>query len=135
MINNLVENAIKYTAGDEKRVYVETGMSMAGDVPMAWVSVKDNGPGIAEEHLSHLFDRFYQVDQARTRSSQDAEEHDSAEGESSGSGLGLSIVKWIAEAHAGEVHVQSEVGVGTRFEVQLPLIAEKATGLKPVKAG
>jgi signal transduction histidine kinase len=134
MINNLVENAIKYTIADEKRVYVETGVALTAEVPMAWVSVKDNGPGIAEEHLPHLFDRFYQVDQARTRSSQDAEEHDSAEGESSGSGLGLSIVKWIVEAHAGEVYVQSELGVGTRFEVQIPLITEKVTDLKPVKA-
>lgn len=135
MINNLVENAIKYTTGHEKRVYVETGTDLDGDHPIAWVSVKDNGPGVAAEHLPHLFDRFYQVDQARTRSSQEAEEHDSTESESSGSGLGLSIVKWIAEAHGGGVRVKSEVSVGTCFEVHLPLITEKETNLKPVKVG
>jgi signal transduction histidine kinase len=135
MINNLVENAIKYTKGEHKRVFVETGLNKNGEVPLAWVSVKDNGPGIAEEHLSHLFDRFYQVDQARTRNSQDSDERDLVDGESSGSGLGLSIVKWIAEAHAGEVRVQSEVGAGTCFEVLIPLITEKETNLKPVKAG
>jgi len=135
MINNLVENAIKYTAGEEKWVHVETGLDKNGKVPMAVVRVKDNGPGIAGEHLPHLFDRFYQVDQARTRNSQAAEEHDPADSESSGSGLGLSIVKWIVEAHAGEVSVQSEVGVGTSFEVRIPLIVEKETKMKPVKAG
>ncbi len=101
--------------------------------PMAWLRVADNGPGIAAEHLSHLFDRFYQVDRARTRSAEDAEGHDSAESESSGSGLGLSIVKWIVDAHEGQVHVESELGVGTSFEVRLPLTAEKESTLKPVE--
>ncbi len=63
MLSNLVENAIKYTTGVTRRVRVETGKSGAN----AWVRVSDTGPGIAAEHLPHLFDRFYRVDKARTR--------------------------------------------------------------------
>ena len=63
MLSNLVENAIKYTTGDKKQVRVETGTADG----TAWVRVSDTGPGIAPEHLPHLFDRFYRVDKARTR--------------------------------------------------------------------
>ena len=63
MLSNLVENAIKYSTGENKRVWVETGTSDGS----AWVRVSDNGPGIAAEHIPHLFDRFYRVDKARTR--------------------------------------------------------------------
>ncbi len=63
MVSNLVDNGIKYAAGEDKKVSIETGTT--GDT--AWVRVSDNGPGIAPEHLPHLFDRFYRIDQARTR--------------------------------------------------------------------
>ncbi len=62
MLSNLVENAIKYSTGEHKRVWAETGTSEGS----AWVRVSDNGPGIAPEHIPHLFDRFYRVDKART---------------------------------------------------------------------
>ena len=110
MLSNLVENAIKYSTGDKRLVRVETGAAAGG----AWVRVSDTGPGIAAEHLPHLFDRFYRVDQARTRDSQ----ADSNPKAPSGSGLGLSIVQWIARVHDGEVHVESTLGSGTVFEVR-----------------
>jgi signal transduction histidine kinase len=78
------------------------------------VRVADTGPGIAPEHLPHLFERFYRVDPARQRSDGAAPDIRS----SGGSGLGLSIVQWIARAHGGEVRVQSTLGVGTIFEVR-----------------
>lgn len=105
MMSNLVENGIKYTGGTEKRVRVETGLE--GD--FVWVRVSDSGEGIPPEHLPHLFDRFYRVDKARSRS------EDETQG---GNGLGLSIVNWIVQAHGGEVRVESSPGAGTTFEVR-----------------
>ena len=113
MIGNLIENGIKYTAGDERCVRVETG-SAGG---RGWVRVSDNGLGIAAQHLPHLFDRFYRVDQARAR----GEEAPSDGQLPTGSGLGLSIVQWIARVHGGQVHVSSVVGEGTTFEVDFPV--------------
>jgi signal transduction histidine kinase len=110
MLSNLVENGIKYTTGAEKKVRVETGRLNG----TAWVRVSDSGPGIAPEHIPHLFDRFYRIDKARTRST---EENDPSAAPN-GSGLGLSIVQWIAKVHGGEVHVESQVGVGTTFEAR-----------------
>jgi heavy metal sensor kinase len=110
MLSNLVENGIKYSSGDTKRVKIETGTKDG----FAWVRVSDTGPGIAPEHLPHLFDRFYRVDKARTRDP-GTESNPRAP---SGSGLGLSIVQWIAQVHEGEVHVESKPGTGTIFEVR-----------------
>jgi heavy metal sensor kinase len=110
MLSNLVENAIKYTSGDQKLVRVETGTKDGNP----WVRVSDSGPGIAPEHIPHLFDRFYRVDKARTRD----EGTGSTPGSPSGSGLGLSIVQWIAHVHNGEVSVESKLGAGTTFEVR-----------------
>ena len=115
MLTNLVENAIKYAGGAGKHVWVETGYVENETKPLGWVRVTDDGPGIPSEHQGHLFDRFYRVDQSRTR----AAEMD-PEKVPSGSGLGLSIVQWIAHAHGGEVSVQSEFGKGASFEVRLP---------------
>lgn len=100
---NLVENAIKYTpAGGEVR------LNLSKKAGWAQLEVTDNGIGIPAESLPHIFDRFYRVDKARTR----------AQG---GSGLGLSIAKWIAQAHGGAIRVSSTVGEGTTFTVTLPL--------------
>jgi len=107
MVSNLVDNAIKYATGQDKKVSIETGKT----ADTAWVRVSDNGPGISPEHLPHLFDRFYRIDQSRTRGSED----EAAPMAPSGSGLGLSIVQWIAQSHGGEIKVESQPGVGTTF--------------------
>jgi signal transduction histidine kinase len=135
MISNLVENGIKYVRSEHKCVQIETGIlheeseaskngrgnhNHVQQVDFGWVRISDNGPGISQEHLPHLFDRFYQVDKARSRSMED--EENSSDQESTGTGLGLSIVQWIVNAHDGKVSVQSELGVGTVFEVRFPLL-------------
>ena len=105
---NLIDNAIKYVrSGDAVTVRADVQGTEA------WVSVADTGPGIAPEHLPHLFERFYRVDRARSRVS--------INGQTSGAGLGLSIVQWLAQAHQGRVEVTSEVDQGTTFTVWLPL--------------
>jgi signal transduction histidine kinase len=108
MVSNLIENGIKYTEGKHKKVSIETGIT--DDI--AWVRVSDNGPGIDPEHLPHLFDRFYRVDKARARAMDDESETPA------GSGLGLSIIQWIAQAHGGEVQVESTPGNGSSFEIR-----------------
>ncbi|HWB59397.1 MAG TPA: sensor histidine kinase, partial [Chthoniobacteraceae bacterium] len=99
---NLLENAWKYT-GDEKRVTVETGR----DGDRVVFAVTDNGIGIDKAEQANIFKRFYQVDQKLSRSAE-------------GCGLGLSIVKHIAEAHGGSVSVESELGKGSRFLLSIP---------------
>ena len=97
VLTNLINNSIKYGAED--------GHTRVGFYDMdrvVLVEVADNGIGIEREHLSHLFDRFYRVDKSRSR-------------DQGGSGLGLSIVKHIIEAHNQTINVRSTVGVGTTF--------------------
>ena len=102
MVRNVLDNAIKYTPSGGK-VYVE--LDRSGEEVLLRVS--DTGIGIPANALPNIFDRFYRVDQARTR-------------EEGGSGLGLSIVKQIIEAHGGRVSVQSEVGAGTVLTLIVP---------------
>jgi signal transduction histidine kinase len=127
MLANLLENGIKYTSGMGSKVEVATGFctrtddSVPSDVKniaeykqWAWLEVADNGPGIEPAHLPHLFERFYQVDSARSLKEQTGlEQH--------GSGLGLSIVRWVADQHQGYVQIESIVGQGTTFRVWFPL--------------
>jgi heavy metal sensor kinase len=114
VISNLVENGIKYARGEGARVLVETGSQPRDGKAWGWVRVSDNGPGIPAEHLPHLFDRFYQIDPARSRGPQEA-------GHAvSGSGLGLAIVQSIVEVYGGTVEASSEVGQGSVFTAYLP---------------
>jgi two-component system phosphate regulon sensor histidine kinase PhoR len=102
IIGNLVDNAIKYCPqGSRVTIRVEKTSEELR------LHVEDNGPGIAERHLSRLFERFYRVDAGRSR-------------EVGGTGLGLSIVKHLAEALGGEVTAASTLGKGTTFTLALP---------------
>lgn len=101
---NLTSNAIHYTpAGGE--VYLS--LIKVGD--SARIKVRDTGPGIPEDDLPHIFDRFYRGEKARTRT------------KTSGFGLGLSIAYFIVEAHSGRIEVATQEGGGTTFLVYLPL--------------
>ncbi|HET6409004.1 MAG TPA: HAMP domain-containing sensor histidine kinase [Chthoniobacteraceae bacterium] len=99
---NLLENAWKYS-GEEKRIILRT-QARNGNVSF---SVEDNGIGLSPRDIPRVFSRFYQVDQRLSRST-------------SGCGLGLSIVKSIAEAHGGSISVTSEVGRGSTFTIEIP---------------
>lgn len=97
-ITNLVVNSIKY---GKENGYVEVGFEILNNGKVI-VRVKDNGEGIEKQNIPRLFERFYRVDKSGART----------EG---GSGLGLSIVKHIIEAHNGKIHVQSEFNKGSEF--------------------
>jgi signal transduction histidine kinase len=121
MLTNLIENGIKYTSGFGKRVYIELACERE-----RWgvVRVQDDGPGISDEHLPYLFERFYRVDKARSRRQKGpVQSSKPGNAEPGGSGLGLSIVQWIVQAHRGEIRVESKIGAGTLFEVRLPLLS------------
>lgn len=100
---NLLTNAIMYSK-EEKTITI-TVIELKDFVT---IEVKDEGIGIAPSELSRLFERFYRVDRARSRAS-------------GGTGLGLAIVKHLVEAHQGSVVVESTLGKGTTFKVQLPI--------------
>jgi heavy metal sensor kinase len=99
----LLDNAVQYTASGG-----EIDVRLATDDGFAVADIRDTGSGIAREDIAHVFDRFYRADRARSR-------------ESGGTGLGLAIGKWIAEAHRGEIRVESELGKGSTFHVRIPL--------------
>jgi two-component system phosphate regulon sensor histidine kinase PhoR len=102
MLINLIDNAIHYN--------VENGSVRIKAVKAEGrlvISVADSGIGIAQQHLSRIFERFYRVDKGRSRNM-------------GGTGLGLSIVKHIVNLYDGDIQVESEPGMGTRFIVQLP---------------
>ena len=110
VVRNLLENALKYDeSGSEVLVDVEIMRQPAnfnGDAVA--ISVSDKGPGIDRNHLPRLTERFYRVDQHRSR-------------EVAGTGLGLAIVKHIVHRHRGRLAVSSELGSGTTFTVLLPM--------------
>ncbi|TCZ76587.1 HAMP domain-containing protein [Paenibacillus albiflavus] len=98
---NLLVNAIKFSEhGSSIQINIRIEQQII-------VTIQDHGIGIPEEELPHIFDRFYKVDKARNRSR-------------SGSGLGLSIVQQIIRLHRGTIDVQSQIGIGTTFIIQLP---------------
>jgi two-component system sensor histidine kinase SenX3 len=100
-LDNLVDNAIAYTEVGSVRIRVKANGSFVT------VKVTDTGPGIAEEHLPRIFERFYRIDRARSR-------------ESGGTGLGLALVKHVVERSGGNVTVSSTLGEGTTFTVVVP---------------
>jgi signal transduction histidine kinase len=100
----LLDNAIKFTpSGSEVR------LSVFKSDGVATLVVEDSGIGIPADQLPHVFDRFYRGDPARVRSE--------------GAGLGLSIARWIADAHRAQINVRSVEREGTRVEVKFPTSA------------
>ena len=104
VFQNLIENAIRYTEKGHVRVRVSIDGNVAG------LAVEDTGVGIDPQDLPYVFDRFFRSDRARRAYK-------------GGSGLGLSIVRWIVEAHKGSVRVESRPGGGSTFFVTFPSIS------------
>jgi signal transduction histidine kinase len=102
---NLVGNAIKFTDAGEVRV---TAKAVNGNFA---VSVTDTGPGIPQEHQRRIFEHFHQVDSSLTKAM-------------GGTGLGLAIAKDIVEMHGGRIWVESTVGKGSTFQMEIPTRAE-----------
>jgi signal transduction histidine kinase len=107
IVVNLLDNAIKYTPRGGK-IHVR----VIAAPPKAVLEIRDNGAGIAEAALPHVFERFYRADKMRSR-------------DVGGAGLGLSIVRSITQAHGGTVDIQSTEGHGTKVTIELPLQQEK----------
>jgi two-component system phosphate regulon sensor histidine kinase PhoR len=109
VLSNLIENGIKYgQARDEShsRIIV-SAREVSEPIQAVEFSVRDFGPGIASEHLSRIFERFYRVDKARSR-------------ESGGTGLGLAIAYHMVQTHGGTIRAESELNAGSNFLFTLP---------------
>lgn len=122
ILSNLVENALNYGRGTDGWAVVELSAKLIpadreAEMPTVQFRVRDFGAGIAYEHQSRIFERFYRVDKARSR-------------ESGGTGLGLAIARHIVEAHRGRIWVESELGQGTSFLFSLP-----CTSFEPDESG
>jgi signal transduction histidine kinase len=102
LLINLLDNAIRYTPPGG-----QVSASLEADPAAARIRISDTGVGISSKAAPHVFERFYRADKARSR-------------QDGGFGLGLSIVKWIAESHNGSVELTRNPGPGTTFTVTLP---------------
>jgi signal transduction histidine kinase len=109
-VDALIENAVNHTQEDDT---IEVSVRRRG--PAAVISVRDTGTGIPAADLDHIFDRFARADPGRSR-------------RTGGSGLGLPIVKAITDAHGGQVRVTSTAGIGSTFEISLPIVPNSANG-------
>lgn len=105
VIYNIISNAVKY--GQSNSLVIRTRLYLQGD--NFCIDIADNGPGIPQEKLQHIFERFYRVDTERTK-------------DFSSTGLGLAIAKELIEAHDGHISVTSEVSKGTCFTIDLPVL-------------
>ena len=114
-VNNLVDNAIAYSP---EHTRVAVGVRERDDA--VEITITDQGIGIPDDELPRIFERFYRVDQARSR-------------QTGGTGLGLAIVKHIAAAHRGEVSVWSSHGAGSTFTLRLPRHPGRHTTADPVR--
>ena len=100
----LLDNAVKYTPPGGR-----VQLRSFAEAEFAVVEIEDTGIGICQQDLPHIWDRFFRADQARSR-------------EVPGSGLGLSIARWVVEAHRGTIEVSSRLGEGSVFRIRLPLL-------------
>ena len=107
VLHNLLGNAVAHTARGD-------AVTVAARQQDNWVevAVADTGEGIPAEDLPNVFERFYRVDKSRSRAT-------------GGSGLGLTIAKYLVEAHGGKIEVQSELGKGSRFSFTLPVAGQR----------
>ena len=105
----LIDNAVKYTSSGGS---VTVGLKRSNNCAVA--ECRDTGIGISADDLPNIFERFYRADKARSR-------------EVGGVGLGLSIARWVAEAHKGSIEVQSAPGTGSVFRISLPLLQSYAS--------
>jgi two-component system phosphate regulon sensor histidine kinase PhoR len=103
LLDNLIGNALRYGRRGSR-----VTVSLERDGPMLRLAVRDEGEGIAAEHIPRLTQRFYRVDAGRSRAA-------------GGTGLGLAIVKHIVERHRGQLEIESKVGLGTTVHVRLPI--------------
>lgn len=103
VIRNVIGNAVKYI--NKEKPIIEVILS--GDDKNIRINVKDNGPGIPEDKLSNIFNRFYRIDTERTK-------------DFMSTGLGLAIAKEMVEAHGGSIYAESKIGEGSTFTIQLP---------------
>jgi two-component system OmpR family sensor kinase len=103
VILNLFNNAVQHTDPENGEIELSVG-PVEGGIEL---KVRDNGQGIAEEHVAHLFERFYRVESSRTR-------------KYGGSGLGLANTQSLVELHDGKISVESTLGEGSVFHVWLP---------------
>ena len=110
---NLIDNAVRYSAeiGTRRQKFIHITVRLEDMLDKVVFEISDNGIGIQAESLPFIFERFYKNDKSRTYSKQ------------KGTGIGLSIVKTIVEAHDGEIEVHSEPGVGTTFLARFPFHA------------
>jgi heavy metal sensor kinase len=106
---NLLDNAVKYSpAGTTIHLRIFDGGLRSGDAEFVELAIEDEGSGIAEDKAGRVFDRFYRVDEGRTR-------------DAGGAGLGLAIAKWAVEAHGGTISLQPRLPNGSVFSIRLPI--------------
>ncbi len=115
-VHNLILNAVQYSPSPSR-----VGIGVIAAVDVIEISVTDQGIGIPEDELERVFERFFRVDQARSRAT-------------GGTGLGLSIVKHVAQNHGGDVRVWSQPGRGSTFTIRLPRVLEPALSLAKARS-
>lgn len=103
-LRNLIENAVKFNKSDK----IKVSILPCEEKGFVGISVADNGPGIPPEERGKVFQKFYQIEESFT-------------GQVEGAGLGLALIRQIAEAHGGKVRLESEIGKGSRFDFLLPV--------------
>lgn len=108
---NVVDNALKYMDNENKRL----GITLQADLEWITMVFKDNGRGIPEEALPHIFERFYRAEQSRNSST-------------GGSGLGLAIARQIIDGHGGFIWANSKPNIGTTIYIQLKRLTNEETG-------
>ncbi len=118
VLNNLLSNAFKFTP-DNGKINIEILITSSDNQDYSTISIKDSGIGIPEEKIDKIFDRFYQVDDSTKRAY-------------SGSGIGLSLVKELVDLHKWKIFVNSNIGIGTEFILQIPLDEDYLSGSQKV---